>query len=98
MKRALWMAAGVIVWALHFAAIYGITGLACARVMPHVVPWAVGLATLVAAGAAAWIARRGMQRRGDFIDAVAAGLGALALLGILWEGAAIAMVPACVSR
>src|SRR5690606_4495033 len=41
-RRAFWLASGVVVWALHFTAAYGYTGLACARGMAASVPWVVG--------------------------------------------------------
>jgi hypothetical protein len=98
MSRALWMASGVIAWALHFALIYGFTGLACARGWDRAVPWTVGIATLAAAGIAAFLLVAGLQRRRGFEGSVTAGLAAFALLAILWEGAAIFMVPPCALR
>ena len=40
------MSSGAIVWAAHFAVIYGVTALACARGNARIVPWVIGLATL----------------------------------------------------
>lgn len=98
MKRALWLSSGVIVWALHFATIYGFTGLACARGWVNAVPWTVGLATAAAAACAALLLARGMRRREGFEDGIAAGLAGFALLAILWEGLTIVLVAPCVSR
>lgn len=98
MTRALWLSSGVIVWALHFFAIYGLTGVACARGMPAAVPWAVALPTAVAAAVAALLVARGMRRRGEFEHGIAAGLAGFALLAILWEALPLLMVAPCVSR
>jgi hypothetical protein len=97
-RRALWLAAAVIVWAAHFLAIYGFTGLACERGFGHAVPWAVGGATLVAAAAVVAILLRGLRGIGDFEHALSAGLAAFALLAILWEGLAVLMVAPCALR
>ena len=40
--------APVVIWAAHFAFVYGFTGIACARRFGAVVPWVVGFASLVA--------------------------------------------------
>ncbi|HYC37993.1 MAG TPA: hypothetical protein VEC19_16305 [Usitatibacter sp.] len=98
MRRALWMASGVLVWAAHFTAIYGFTGLACARGWTGAVAWVVGAATALALTACVAIIARSWTRRFDFLAAVAVGLAAFALVAVLWEGLSITMVPACVSR
>ena len=49
------IAFGAVVWAAHFAAIYGATGLACARGSGAGALLAVGAATLVGALAAVTI-------------------------------------------
>lgn len=98
MRRALWLASGVIVWALHFGFAYGFVGLACARGLERAVPWTVGVATVAAAAIAAVLLARGALRRADFEDGIAAGLAAFALLAILWEGASILMVAPCAAR
>lgn len=95
MRRAFWLASGVVVWALHFTAAYGYTGLACARGMAASVPWVVGIATAVGAAAAGALVARGLRHRGDFEAGIGAGLAAFALLAILWEGVSIFMVPPC---
>lgn len=98
MTHALWMASGVLIWALHFALAYGFTGLACARGFGGAVPWVVGAATLAAAGAAAFVILRGASRRADFKDTIAFSLAAFALVAILFEGASLLWVAPCVSR
>ena len=42
MSAALRMALGVMVWAAHFAVVYGFTALACARGFASAAPWVVG--------------------------------------------------------
>jgi hypothetical protein len=61
------MCSGVIIWAAHFALIYGFTGLACARAFADLVPWAVMGATLVALAAMALTIAPAL-RRGREID------------------------------
>ena len=96
MRRALWMAAGVILWALHFTVIYGFTGVACARGFGEAAPWVVGVATVFAAVLAGLVVLRGARRGGEFESWLSAGLAAFALLAILWEGVSAAMVAPCV--
>lgn len=93
--RALWMTAGIAVWALHFAVIYGVTAIACARAAPQVVPWSIAVATVLALALAGAIVVIGYRKRSDFVDWTAAGVAALAILAILWEAAALAWLPAC---
>lgn len=98
MKRALFMSSGVLVWALHFAAVYGFTGLACARGWERSVEPAVAGITIVGAVGAAGLLVLALRRRGDFEHGIAAGLAAFALLAILWEGASVAFIVPCASR
>lgn len=98
MKRALLMSSGAIVWALHFTAIYGYAGLACARGWERSVTPVVAGSTAVAALAAAALIALAWPRRARFESAVTAGLAAFALLAILWEGASIAFLVPCASR
>jgi hypothetical protein len=92
--RALRIGAGILVWALHFAAVYGFTALACERGFGAAAPWAVGIATAVAALAAAAliVAHLGAE----FTRWMTAGIAAFALVGILWEGVSALFVPPCV--
>jgi hypothetical protein len=96
MRRALWIASGVIVWALHFTALYGFTALACARGFPRALPWVIGAATLAAAALAVAIIALAYSKRRDFVDWIAAGVAAFALLVIAWEALPVLFVPACV--
>jgi hypothetical protein len=91
------MTAGILVWAVHFGAIYGFTSLACGRGLAVPVPGVVVAASVVAvtvlaaALAPAWRARRA----GEFADRIALGLGGFALVAIAFETLAALMVPAC---
>ena len=98
MKRTLFMAAGVMVWAVHFTAIYGYTGLACARGWERSVTPAVTVMTMIAAVGAGAVVFAGLKRRGHFEPALAAGLAGFALLAILWEGAGVAFLVPCAAR
>lgn len=96
MMRALWIAAGAIVWALHFTIIYGYTALACARGMSHTVPWVAGATTLVAVALAIAIIVKGYTNKSEFIDWMTATVAALALGAIVMETFGLLLVPACV--
>ncbi|KON81421.1 hypothetical protein PA01_07210 [Azoarcus sp. PA01] len=90
------LSAGVIVWALHFSVIYGLTALACARAAAQAVPWVIGAATLVASGVCVAIIVRELGRGPGFESWLAAGLAVLALLAVLWEALPVLMVAPCV--
>jgi hypothetical protein len=94
-RQALWMSAGVIVWALHFTAIYGATALACARGVPGVAPLGVALATWVAVALLLAIIARGVRRRGEFEGWLSAALGAFALVAVVWEALPALIIEAC---
>ena len=103
MRMALFMASGVVAWALHLAVAYGWTGFACARGFTASVPWVVAAATLAGAAACIAVAAAGFRLARRDSDAqfpcwLAGALALFALLGIVWEGVAIFGVPACVSR
>lgn len=90
--------ATVVVWAAHFALIYGSTALACAQQAGRLVPWIVGVATalaLAALGAIAIPAARRAARSPQLAHALPAGLGALAALAVLWEASSLFGVSAC---
>ena len=92
---ALRISSGMIVWALHFTVLYGITALACARDFPRAVPWTVAIGTLVAALAATAVLVRGYRLRADFTGWLSAGVAAAALVAIVFEGYAGLVVPPC---
>jgi hypothetical protein len=92
---ALRLGAGIAVWAAHFALVYGMTSVACARGMADRVPALVGLATLVAAAAAAALVVREARRCATFEGWIACGLAALALVAILYQGVPAGLAPRC---
>lgn len=89
------MLAGVAIWALHFAAIYGFTAVACARRLPGPVPLAVAFATLVAAAACALIVIAELRKPQGFESWMTGGLAAVALLAIVWEAVPVVVVTPC---
>jgi hypothetical protein len=93
---ALWISSGAVVWALHFAAIYGVTALACARAFPHAIPWAVAAATLVAAALLVALILKGRRGRASFIGWMTGAVAALALVAIVYESIGAAVLPSCV--
>ena len=95
MRQLLFMSSGVVIWALHFGAIYGLTGLACARGWQEMVPPGIGLATVVAAILAVAVVVAGWRRRAQFESWMTAGIAALALVAILWEALPVLIVPIC---
>jgi hypothetical protein len=98
--------AGPIVWGLHFLAIYGFTGVACAR--PAAGPQWLGLPwegwVVIAAGlvAAAVLAaclrarpRSNLVHNREFLRATGLSLNGLALLAVVWETLAVVLLPGC---
>lgn len=88
-----WIAAGVLVWALHFTMVYGFTALACARGFGAAAPWVIGVAT--AAGVVATLLIIFLRRSADFTGWMTAAIAAFALLAIVWEGTAAMLVKPC---
>jgi hypothetical protein len=95
MMTLLRMSAGAIVWATHFAALYGATTVACARGEAGAVPWVVALVTLVGVMLAAAIILRSYPRRDDFAHWMAAAVAAMATIAMLWEAMAGLAVGTC---
>lgn len=95
MTRVARMAGGVMVWALHFGAIYGFTALACARGFPGAVPWFAGAASLLAATALGLLIARNVPRRAGFESWMTASIAALALVGVVFETVPVYMVRTC---
>lgn len=89
------IAAGGIAWALHFAAVYGATALACARSHAEVVPGIIAGATILAAGACVAVAIAGWRHREDFAASLSAGMGAIGFFAILLQAAPVLEVPPC---
>jgi hypothetical protein len=89
------IATGPLAWALHFGALYAATAFACARGDARTVPWVIGIATLAAAGACAWVIVAEWRRRDAFESWLAAALAAFALVAILWQALPVLLVPIC---
>jgi hypothetical protein len=89
------MSSGAIVWGVHFAAIYGITALACARGFPALVPWAIGIATIIALGLVFLLIWAAFKDLGEFANWLSAAVAGLALLAIVWQAFPVLLVPAC---
>lgn len=98
--------AGPLVWAVHFLAIYGLTGIVCAR-RGSAGSWqglaweswaVVGLGVGAAALLAACLLARPRSELPDnrrFLRWAAVALAGLALLAIAWETLAVFLVPSC---
>ena len=100
-SNALLPVAGALVWAVHFAVIYGITSWLCARGAATmqwlgigIVTWSVGIATMMALAALAALFFSARHARG-FLSWITAGVAALAALAIVWEALPAFMVPPC---
>jgi hypothetical protein len=93
--HALWISSGIVVWALHFTALYSLTALACARGQAQAVPWIVVFATLIAAMVAIGILVKGYRGRPAFIEWMTMSVAALALIAIAYEAAAGLLSPLC---
>ncbi len=95
MTRILFMSSGAMVWALHFTAIYGITGLACARGWHALVMPSIAAATAIAAIASISIIAAGLRRRTQFEHWMSASIAAFGLLAIAWEAIPVFVLPVC---
>jgi hypothetical protein len=89
------ISAGVLVWSVHFAVIYGFTALACARGTPQAVPWVIGVATLAAAAVCVLIAVKEFARRERFESWLAGSVASVALVAVVLEALPVFMVSAC---
>jgi hypothetical protein len=96
--------AGIVVWALHLLALYGVTALACARGLDDVrwlgfgiVPWTVVLATLIGVGVVAWIGTSAWRThsRERLAPWLSATLCAVAAFAMLLEAIPVAIVSVC---
>jgi hypothetical protein len=98
--------AGPIVWGLHFLAIYGFTGVVCARALPDArwlgIGWSgwvvVAMGVLALAVLAGWLRMRPISPAPDdrrFLRWTAVALAGLATLAIVWETLAVFLVPGC---
>lgn len=99
--------AGPLIWAVHFIAIYGFTGILCARLSARlewfgigIVSWGIVVATIIAIAAIGavylWAApKRAVQDNRAFIQWMSAALSLLSIIAILWETLPIFLIPAC---
>jgi hypothetical protein len=94
-RAGLLMSAGALCWALHFAAVYGFTGVACARGYAQAVPWAILACTVVAGLGAAAVMSVALRQRESFEHWLAAAIAGAAMLAIVWEALPALLVPAC---
>ena len=95
MSRILFMSSGVMVWALHFTAVYGITGLACARGWHSLVMPSIVVATAIAAIASVSIIAAGLRRRSQFEYWMSASIAGFGLVGITWGAVPFFLLPIC---
>ena len=96
---------GMIVWAAAFTAAYAGAAFICARGLGDkavlgipVLPFWLGITTLVAMAASAIIAGVAYRRRstrGDFVNTMALSLALLALVGIVWNGVPALLFKTC---
>ncbi|HET8726376.1 MAG TPA: hypothetical protein VFO41_02595 [Alphaproteobacteria bacterium] len=99
---------GFLIWAVHFLFVYIFTALACARRFADIgvfgvgiVPLAVGLATIVAAGSLAAIClvslRPGPAKTpsAHFLRRLTALVAGLSFVAVVWAGVPTLMVPVC---
>ena len=89
------ISAGVLVWGLHFTAMYGFTALACARGWTAAVVPGVLLTTGIAVLLTAAVIMAGLRRRREFESWLGAWIGGFALIAILYEAAPLFIIPAC---
>lgn len=94
-RTALCISSGGIVWALHFAAIYGYTGLACARGFQHTLAWALGSFTAVGVAALCVIMLKAFRERDRFEGWMTMMIALFALMAVLWETAAVPFIAHC---
>jgi hypothetical protein len=95
--------AGIIIWGVHFAVIYGYTGLACARRLTEsgetwvaLIPWVVGIATVAGVAATLVFIPAGLRAtHARFVEWVSGWVAAFALLAMVLEAIAVLWVPAC---
>jgi hypothetical protein len=95
MTHLLAIGSGAIVWAAHFAVIYGLTALACARGNAGAVPWVITIATLAGVAAAAVIALQARRHGGDFVPWLATAVAAIAAIAMIWEALAGMLARSC---
>lgn len=98
---------GPIIWAIHFLAVYGFTGVLCARPALHaqwlgigLLEWGIGSAGIAALALLALIhigmwRRQAMKSNAAFVVRTGAALALLSAVAIIWESLPLLLVPAC---
>ncbi|HEY8353263.1 MAG TPA: hypothetical protein VIK87_12020 [Sphingomonadales bacterium] len=101
LRSLMLLCAAPLIWFGHFSLVYGWTALLCERAGPSaLIAWGIAVATLIAAAAIAafglWAFGR-MRNAEDrrFAHGVAAALGVVSLVGVVWTGLPAAFVAAC---
>ena len=106
-RNFLLMFSGPLIWAVHFLAIYGFTGILCARPpvttnwLGHgVAVWAITAASLLALAAMAAVfllakPRDAAQVNLVFVRWMSASLSLLSATAVIWEALAVFLVPVC---
>lgn len=100
---------GMLVWALHFAAIYFFNTLACTRAFwrtelggTKIVPLVVGLATVVAiiltSAILLWVSRNRLdddEQTQHFLHFATSAVGLISIIAVFWNAIPAFIVPAC---
>ena len=94
-KTVLMIAAGAVLWAVHFAVIYGGSALACARNLAALIPGIVVIATVAGVALAIVVIVRSFSQRERFEHWLAIGVAAFAITGMLFAAIPVLLVPAC---
>jgi hypothetical protein len=113
-RKSLFMIGGLLVWAAQFTIIYVFNALACARGFAGrqllgigVVPFVVGVASLIALAAALAVLLAALRVRGpagatrderpvdDFLRYTTVAIAALSLVAIAWNAVPAFIVPPC---
>jgi hypothetical protein len=99
--------AGPLIWAMHFLAIYGFTGIICARPSVYASWFGIGIVTwgIIAAGivaivmiAAVYLVVKPRDAAPDnhaFIRWMSVTLSLLSVVAIIWETLTVFLIPAC---
>jgi hypothetical protein len=93
--RSLRVSMGIVVWAAHFAAIYGFTALGCARGFEHLVPRMVVGASIVAGALLLATMARGWIGRAHVEHWLSGAIAAFAFVAVVFETIPAWAVPTC---
>lgn len=91
MMRWLWMTGGLVVWAIQFSALYGLSSLADVAATADDLRWRLAglgltLFGVVACSLLLWMALRRRRASGLFADDIAALSAGLGLVAVAWQG------------